>query len=505
MKKIVFAFTFFIVLTSVNAQKNYEIKINFKNCKDTLAYLAFYQFDKTYIADTCKKVVNGNIIFKGKRLLEKGVYCLISQDKKLYFDFIVDENSQKMQINTDNVNLVETLHSTTSKENDAFFTYIKFMAAKNKEFEGIISKTKGMNKKDSITYFTDNRKVLDENISDYDKIFLEKNKGTYLGDIINLKKEKVATEIPKAANNRPDSLFVYNYYKKHYWDGVNFQDDGMIRTPFFASRLKKYFNNVVAQNPDSVAVEIDRMMVKTKQGTKMNMLLLAYFTGTYENYSIMGFDKVFVHMVDNYFKTGKANDVYDHQTIENVIKRGYILKPLLLGSKAPNLFMIDKAGYDKIAYLGFDKAKTSEELTKIYNENSQMLNQLFVSFYPIQADYLLLVFWDVDCGHCQTEIPKLQKEYNDLIREGKDVKVFSVYTEHDFDKYQKYIADHKLDWINVYDGVHINNLKEKYDVYSTPVIYLLDKDKKIIAKRIGVEQIKNIITDMELEYKKNKK
>jgi hypothetical protein len=54
-----------------------------------------------------------------------------------------------------------------------------------------------------------------------------------------------------------------------------------------------------------------------------------------------------------------------------------------------------------------------------------------------------------------------------------------------------------LDWINVYDGVHYNNLKDKYDIYSTPVIYILDKDKKIKAKRIDVDQIKTILTALE--------
>jgi hypothetical protein len=40
-------------------------------------------------------------------------------------------------------------------------------------------------------------------------------------------------------------------------------------------------------------------------------------------------------------------------------------------------------------------------------------------------------------------------------------------------------------------------LKDKYDIYSTPVIYILDKDKKIKAKRIDVNQIKPILTALD--------
>jgi hypothetical protein len=67
MKKIVFAFSFFAITYGTFAQGGHDIRINFKNCKDTVMYLAFYQFDKSYLADTCKKVVKGNIVFKGPK------------------------------------------------------------------------------------------------------------------------------------------------------------------------------------------------------------------------------------------------------------------------------------------------------------------------------------------------------------------------------------------------------------------------------------------------------
>ena len=155
--------------------------------------------------------------------------------------------------------------------------------------------------------------------------------------------------------------------------------------------------------------------------------------------------------------------------------------------------------------MGFDTVKTSAGATKLYYDNAQNLAQLFVPLYGVKADYIMLVFWDVDCGHCKTEIPKLIEEYHTLKKEGYDIKVFSVYTQQEYEKYRKYIIENKLDWINVYDGVHINNIKEKYDIYSTPVIYMLDRNKRIKAKRIGTEQVKDIVKQMEKEYKAEKK
>jgi len=507
MKKILFAFSLFSVITSTSAQTataGHDIRINFKNCKDTMVFLAFYQFDKSYLADTCKKVVKGQIVFKGPKSLDKGVYYLVSQDKARYFDFFISDNNQKLTITTDTLDLVKNLKSPTSKENDDFFGYIKFITAKNKEFMEVRKQTKGMNSKDSTAFINEKAKVLNETVVAFEKTFMEQHKGMFVGDVINLKMEKEAKDIPKASNGRPDSMYIYTYYKTHYWDGVNFQDDGILRTPFLADRVKKYFNNVIVQNPDTVNVEIDRIMNKTKSGTMMQKLLLAHFLSTYESSKVMGFDKVFVHIIDKYIRTGMGKDVYDEKTVENILNRGDILKPLLLGSQAPDLLMIDTITHRNIAKMGFDTVKTSQGATKLYYDNVQNLAQAFVPLYSTKADYLVLVFWDVDCGHCKTEIPKLIEEYHALKKEKYDIKVFSVYTQQDYEKWRKYIIDNKLDWINVYDGVHINNIKEKYDIYSTPVIYVLDRNKRIKAKRIGTEQVKDIVKQMEREYKLEK-
>jgi hypothetical protein len=86
-KKIILPF---ILLSGLSAfsQGGYEIKINLKGAKDTMVFLAKYQFDKQYIVDTCKNVKGGNIVFKGKRDLDKGVYFLVGQEKVRYFDFL---------------------------------------------------------------------------------------------------------------------------------------------------------------------------------------------------------------------------------------------------------------------------------------------------------------------------------------------------------------------------------------------------------------------------------
>src|SRR5690349_19441000 len=149
MKKFTLLFLpVFIFLTFAKAQSGYDIKINFKGCKDTMVYLVKYTFDQQYISDTCKNLKNGAIRFKGKKELDKGVYVLVSESKTTYFDLFINEN-QKFTINLDMANMVNSLKAIGNKENEQFFSYISFITAKNQEFGKIRDQAKGKSKEDS--------------------------------------------------------------------------------------------------------------------------------------------------------------------------------------------------------------------------------------------------------------------------------------------------------------------------------------------------------------------
>lgn len=480
--------------------KGYNLQFNLSNCKDTMVFLAKYTFDKQYIVDTCKKVKNGKIKFQSDQEIEKGVYFLVSQDKVRYFDFFINENN-KFTIQGD-VKEIRTFKVTGSKENEKFLEYIQYIATKNEVFSKLKDKAEQMPKKDSAEFMEREVKQLNEDVKKYQKEFYTAHKGTFLADVINLQIPKEPESIPKASNGRPDSLFAYHYMKKHYWDGVNFKDDRLLITPFFGEKFKNYFERIIPQMPDTAIAEVDKILSQCDPKSTMFKFLLAYLTPYYEAHKIMGFDKVFVHIIDKYIRTGLANDLYDEKVREKIIERGNILKPLLIGNQAPELLMIDTTGGKITNKMGFDTARTSESITKLYYDNVQKITPLLVSLYQTKADYTILVFWDVDCGHCQKEIPELLKTYHEL-KQKYDVKVYAVYTHTEYDKWRKFIIEKKLDFINVYDPIHINNIREKYDIFSTPVIYLLDKNKIIRAKKLSHESIPKIIEFLEKE--KNKK
>lgn len=499
MKKPILAILLLVAFCA--RSQGYEIKINIKNFPDSVAYLAKHMFGKQYIVDTCKTAYKGTIVFKGKKELEKGMYFLASLDKEgktLHrFDFIIDD-SFKFSITSDMKDLQYHLKCVGSKENEDFFDYARFFVNKNKEFGELAPKTKGMSKADSTKFMQDKAKVFTEDVLKFEDDFFKKNEGTFLGIWLNLRKEKEVKTYPANLKTLNDSImYRFNYYKSHYWDGVNFKDGRIIRNQFFDVRLKKFFDQVVNQlGPDTVANEIDKILSQCEPGTELFNFLFVHFMVEYENPKLVGFDKVFVMLVDKYIRTGKSGQIYDEKTKVKIIEKADIIKPLLIGSVAPDLFMIDTTNAKEVRKMGFDTANTSESITKLYYKNMDKLAPLYTTLSSVKAKYIILIFWDVDCGHCQTEIPKLLETYHEL-RKTVDVKVYSVYTVDEFDKWRKYIIDKKLDFINIYDPIHINNIKTKYDIFSTPKVYLLDKDKIIKSKHMPVEKISEIIKSYE--------
>lgn len=84
------------------------------------------------------------------------------------------------------------------------------------------------------------------------------------------------------------------------------------------------------------------------------------------------------------------------------------------------------------------------------------------------------------------------KEYYEKNREN-GIAVFAVCTQHDKEIWEKYIVDHGLNWVNGWDPQRLSRFDYLYNVESTPLIYILDRDKRIIAKRLATADIPSFI------------
>ena len=279
-------------------------------------------------------------------------------------------------------------------------------------------------------------------------------------------------EAPLLPSGKKDTTFAFRYYKAHFFDNIDFSDDRLLRTPIFHTKIKQYLDKLTAQIPDSINVAADYLATKAKANQEVFKYVIYWLTYTYESSNIMGMDAVFVHLVDNYYATKQAFWV-DSAQLYKITNRAFILKPLLLGKKAPAINMVDTSGKN-------------------------------VSLYSIKANYTVLLFWDHGCGHCKKEVPKVAEIYKKMKEKG--VEVLAIETEDKPEDWKKFIRENKLNWINVHEPDNYRRAvtKKIYDIYSTPVVYLLDENKIIKAKRIDSEQLGDFINELEKEKEREK-
>jgi peroxiredoxin len=450
----------------------HDIKFTVKGLKaGGTCILANYYEDKQYIKDSSIVTEKGEIIFKGKEKYLQGLYSIV-YDRKKCFDVIMDEN-QHYTMETDTLDYVQHMKVKGSEENNYFYNYQKFIFSQYKVATPLRERLKSAKNKDSIKTLTDKLMKVDDEVRNYSKTYSKNNPNSFVIKWLTAMEEPKIPESPALPNGLKDTLFPYHYYKTHFFDNIDFNDERLLQSPVLYPKITQYMDKMTYQMVDSINVAADYLVEKARNNSDMFKYILYWLTYRYESSKIMGMDAVFVHMVDKYYSTHQAYWV-DSTQLAKMEARVIDLKRVLIGKKAPGITMIDSTG-------------------KIIN------------LYDVKAKYTIVVFWDEDCSHCQKEIPKLQELYvNKLKKEG--VEVYAVATENKVKAWKKFIEEHHLNWINVYEPDDYKRAvtKKLYDIISTPFIYVLDENKVIKAKHIDAEQVEGFIDFLEKEKKEKK-
>jgi thiol-disulfide isomerase/thioredoxin len=460
MRKLIFSILLSLVPVFLSGQlKNgYEINITIMDLQDSTVFLAYHLGDKQYIKDTVKLDRSGNGIFRGQQTLPQGIYMIVLPGRK-YFEILISDN-QRFSLSCTFSDYFNTLKFTGSKENSAFVEYQKNWVTMQQTAIAI-SKRIQNNKQnnDSLKILGSVQKLQEENMKAYLKSVVKANEGNFLGTLV---KGLLPIDIPKftipIGYKNPDSIrwvMNYNYNKDHFFDNIDLNDERLIRTPLLYSRLDSFFTNVLIQSPDTINKEIDKLINKCSSNYKMFQFVSVYLFNHFRESEIMGHDAVMVKIADDIYLSGKA-DWVTREFKDDLRKQIDLIRPNLIGKKAENMVMDSYKG-------------------------------IFVSLYDVEKDFTVLYFWEPNCGHCQEATPKLKAYYD----KPKDysLEVFAVCTTADKEKWTKYIEDNKLTWINGWDPKRISHFDFYYNVQSTPTIYVLDKNKKIIAKKLAVEEI----------------
>jgi thiol-disulfide isomerase/thioredoxin len=443
-------------------KKGYEISLNINGLSDSTIYLAYHLGDKQYLKDSLKISKTGHAVFSGAESLPQGIYMTVLPGRK-YFEMLITDD-QVFSVTCNYPDFFNTLQFTGSAENSAFVDYQKSWIKMQEDAKGIETRIQANKaRKDSLTILYGIRKNQEEKMKSYLHGVIDKNKGSLLALLIKamLPVEAPAITVPPNIANADSvrEVRTYLYNKDHFFDNIDLNDERLLRTPILQGKLNVFFTNVVIPLPDSINKEIDRIIKKCSSNYKIFQFVAVYLFNHFRESEIMGHDAVMVKLADDIYLSGKADWTTKEwrDNLKNEVDR---IRPNLIGARAHDLVMDTYTG------------------TK-------------ATLYDINKDFIILYFWEPNCGHCQEATPKLKAFYDKVKNQG--VEVFTVCTTADRDKWEKYIKDNNLTWINGWDPKRATNFDYYYNIQSTPTIYILDKNKVIIAKKLPVETLESFI------------
>lgn len=454
-----------LILTTISfishSQEYYRINVKLEGLNDSLLIMASYIGDKQFIVDTAYADKQFNYRFTGDSLLPEGMYIIAGSNKTKLFDFIISGN-QQLTIIGDKNKLPASLKSKNDDENTVLFNYINFLTFRQKQMAQLQAKAKDPQLTiDSLNLLKNKIDDLNKEVESYILKVIADNHEKFISVFLNALQEPELPETPILSNGRPDSIFAFHQYKSHFWDNIDLSDSRVIRTPIIHSKVEQYLTKLTPPSPDSIIVAIDRLIHLTANNYESFKYLIWYLTVKYESSEIMGHDAIFVHIADTYYNDSRIS--WMNQTVkQNLLKRANTLRPILIGKIAPDMILLDTLGMP-------------------------------VSLHAIKNKFTIIYFWDPECSHCKKETPLLRTFFDDF-KSKYDFNVYAVCMDTSWKAMKQYINKNKMSWINVNGYYSMTpDFRELYDVHSSPVMYMIDENKRIIAKRILTDQMKGIL------------
>jgi len=476
-----FCFLPFSLFAQKNKQKEPERKLvfNIKDSKDDQVLLAVYFKDKLMLRDSALNNGKGTFIFEGNEKYDDGMYSLVSGNKHLLLNFIVD-GSQNFTYNLDTTGNIHHFSVIGSPENAEMLRFQQKTVEAQKKMSEWSKKRKEFEDnriKDSAEYYSEKMRNLNTEMEQFIIELIDKNPTFLFSKLQKSYRDIKIPDPPIYEDGSIDSSFQAAYYKTHYWDNFDLTDRRFLFLPSFEPKLNDYFRKTLwLQEVDTVIKYMDLMLDKTHSDSLMYRYLIEFLSREFEHSKVIGYDGIYVHLVKNNQLAGKCTWM-DEDLIKRYKMRIEDLEPMLIGKKSVELILPD----------------TTQ--TK------------WISSYNMPYKYRILWFYDQNCPTCKREAQEMKVLYDSLSNIGQlNFDVYAVNRTEDIESWKKYIRDNGYTWINV-GGIKGNvDWYDAYRIKSNPQLYIINQDKIIILNRnIPKDMIPHFLQDYErLEAEKER-
>ena len=255
----------------------------------------------------------------------------------------------------------------------------------------------------------------------------------------------------------PDKLTKTNlradFMVKHLWDKCDLEKQEITDIPAFADAFTDYLSFFILADKNVVKESIDSFVKRVSKNEKnLKTVLFLVDDFVYSPYSQYCSEDLYEIFTDAFSRSKNVDSKIKDTMLNNVKKLEASRKDAVFAD-----FSINK---------GLESA----------------------TLHSLTSQYFVVIF-NID-GNFDTSLYKLRLNTdittNSLIENGT-VSIISLYSE----KTVKRDGDSE-NWYKA----EINNMENKFDMRVFPCVYILDKDKKIIAKSPGVEQVLEMMAQL---------
>lgn len=422
--------------------------------------------DQNYLADSTIADAKGHFTLKRLHPLPAGYYFFLLPGQK-NFPFLIDQD-QHFTLRTKAADPIGTMQVEGEVNTDLLYQNLRFQSLQDPELARL-SDVMRKNPPTSTEYLQ----------ARYDQLQMLEGRKAHLNAIYQEHPKTLFTSFKKAGQNpdfvefhKPngdtDTLRQVLHYRDHFWDGVDFTDTRLLYTPVIANKLKRYIKELTPQQPDSLIKVSDQIIRRVLSSKEYFRFFSNWIALQHENTktTVMDGEAVYVYIVKNFFTDQLA--VWDtRENLEKLRLHVSEMEASLLGRKGPDVRAMDVTGQYK-------------------------------SIYELTAPLIVIFMFSPDCEHCQKDAPVIEQ----LSKKWKDrgVAFFGIAISTKDAEWKEFVKKNGFTFPNVFDPTN-RAIYGKYFVDITPELYVLNKDRTIVAKNLKPEQLETIF---ERELKKLK-
>lgn len=481
MKYILLLFLTFSLAQTSFALDDYQITVTVKNYDQDKLILAHYLGSKIFVDDTATVADNGAFIFDGGKDLAAGIYLLVTPPENKFVEFFITDTEKKFNIILDATKLTEDVVFENAPDNTLFYEYLGFMRQNRPEMEALIKTIQEGNEEEKDVAKEEQKlEQLKLDLDEYKENIILKHPTKLTTTILKSNKK---IDIPKFEGAEEEvRMQEYIYRRQHFFDHVR-ADPRFFRSKICNDMINFYMDNLTVPHPDSIIQSIDEVFRLIEPDTVAYQSYFYNYLNKYYGSEFMGMDAVFVHMVKEYTLKGKT-PFFSEESNAKITKDALLWEKTLIGKTAPDLenYILD--------------IEESIKLKDAEDENRRFALDGKTYLNSISKPYTVVVFWAPDCSHCKKSMPVLVDFYEKHI---DSVEVFAVcHTSFkQFGDCAQKLKEYKaIKWINTVDP-YFKYIKD-YSIETTPLILLLDADKKVLYKKIAAEKLETALEQMKL-------